>query len=158
MNILKIFDKKNSKDNSSDVSFGISANEEQISVKEQKKTAEEDVMIKCPKCGKMVNREVVVKHKYVCYECGSYFRVKAKNRISMVADPHTFEQWFEHTEIENPLSFEGYEEKLMKAKNDTGLDEAVTIGQCKVFGEDIVLGVCDSRFLMSNFDSELSVS
>ena len=110
----------------------------------------EEVLIKCPKCGKMVNRSRVVKRKYVCYECEGYFRVKTSNRIKMVADPHTFEPWFEGMAMENPLNFEGYEDKLTKVKQDTGLDEAVTVGQCKVFGEDIVLGVCDSRFLMSS--------
>ena len=40
--------------------------------------------IPCPKCGEMVERERVVKLKYICYNCGSYFRVKTPNRISMV--------------------------------------------------------------------------
>lgn len=110
----------------------------------------EEVFIKCPKCGKMVNRDRVVKLKYICYECGSYFRVRTNNRIKMVADPGTFEQWFETMEVCNPLNFEGYEEKLASVKETTGLDEAVTVGRCKVFGEDIVLGVCDSRFLMGS--------
>ena len=46
--------------------------------------------IKCPKCKKMVNRDRVVKKKYVCYECGAYFRVKTTNRIRMVADLKSF--------------------------------------------------------------------
>lgn len=110
----------------------------------------EPYLIKCPKCGKMVDRARVVKRKYVCYECEGYFRVKVPNRIRMVADPGTFQPWFEHTEIQNPLSYEGYEDKLREAREKTGLDEAVTVGQCKVFGEDIVLGICDSRFMMAS--------
>ena len=107
-------------------------------------------LIKCPKCGKMVERAHVVKRKYVCYECGGYFRVRTKNRIRMVADFKTFEPWFEDMEVSNPLNFEGYEEKLAAAREKTGLNEAVTVGRCKVFGDDIVLGVCDSRFMMSS--------
>lgn len=110
----------------------------------------EEVYVKCPKCGKMVNRSRVVKRRYVCYECGGYFRVKTPNRIKMVADPGTFTPWFENTEVQNPLDFEGYTEKLSTVKEDTKLDEAVTVGTCKVFGEDIVLGICDSRFLMGS--------
>lgn len=117
---------------------------------EKKADAADETMIKCPKCGKMVNRARVVKRKYTCYECNGYFRVKTNNRIKMVADPKTFVPWFEHTEIENPLGFEGYEDKIGTAREKTGLDEAVTIGQCKVFGEDIVLGVCDARFMMAS--------
>ena len=112
--------------------------------------AAEVYLIRCPKCGKMVDRARVVKRKYICYECEGYFRVKTSNRIRMVADPHTFEPWFTDLPVHNPLAYEGYEEKLAQAREKTGLDEAVTVGQCKVFGEDIVLGICDSRFLMSS--------
>lgn len=107
-------------------------------------------LIRCPKCGKSVDRARVVKRKYVCYECGGYFKVKIHNRIRMVADPHTFEPWFTDMPVKNPLAYEGYEEKLAEAREKTGLDEAVTVGRCKVFGEDIVLGICDSRFLMAS--------
>ena len=107
-------------------------------------------LIKCPKCGKMVERDRVVKKKYICYECGGYFRVKTNNRIRMVADPKTFEPWFEDMEVSNPLDYEGYEDKLATAREKTGLKEAVTVGRCKVFGEDIVLGICDSRFMMAS--------
>lgn len=107
-------------------------------------------LIKCPKCGKMVERDRVVKKKYVCYECGGYFRVRTGNRIRMVADIRTFEPWFEDMAVSNPLQYEGYEEKLAAAREKTGLNEAVTVGRCKVFGEDIVLGVCDARFMMAS--------
>ena len=44
----------------------------------------------------------------------------------------------------------GYEDKVKAAKEKTGLHEAVTIGHCKIYGEDAVLGICDARFLMSS--------
>lgn len=126
-----------------------------VETEEEEKTEEEPqakniYLIKCPKCGKMVDRARVVKKKYICYECGGYFRVKVHNRIRMVADPHTFEPWFTDMPVRNPLDYEGYEDKLAEAREKTGLDEAVTVGRCKVFGEDIVLGICDSRFLMAS--------
>lgn len=113
-------------------------------------TASEEKLIKCTKCGRMVKRDLVVKKKYVCYECGAYFRVKTKNRIKMVADIKTFEPWFEDMEVSNPLNYDGYEDKLAQAREKTGLNEAVTVGRCKVYGDDIVLGVCDSRFMMAS--------
>ena len=106
--------------------------------------------IKCPKCKKMVNRDRVVKKKYVCYECGAYFRVKTTNRIRMVADLKSFTPWFEDMPVSNPLNYEGYEEKLAETREKTGADEAVTVGQCKVFGEDAVLGICETRFIMGS--------
>ena len=37
--------------------------------------------IKCPKCKKMINRDRAAKNKYVCYECGYYFRVKTYRKV-----------------------------------------------------------------------------
>ena len=68
----------------------------------------------------------------------------------MVADVGTFTPWFEDLAEANPLEFPGYEDKVKAAKEKTGLHEAVTIGHCKIYGEDAVLGICDARFLMSS--------
>lgn len=106
--------------------------------------------IVCPACGREVNKKEVEKNKYVCYECNNYFRVRTKNRIKMVADGGTFTPWFEDLEFTNPLDFPEYEEKIKAAKEKTGLHEAVTVGKCKIYGEDAVLGICDARFLMSS--------
>ncbi len=108
------------------------------------------VEIKCPKCKKTVERDKVVKKKYVCYECGYYFRVKTNNRIRMVADVKSFIPWFEDMPVSNPLSYEGYEEKLAETREKTGAKEAVTVGQCKIYGEDAVIGVCEARFMMGS--------
>ena len=51
--------------------------------------------VTCKICKKELDKKRVVKNKYVCYECGYYFRVRAKNRIKMVADAGSFENWFE---------------------------------------------------------------
>lgn len=104
----------------------------------------------CPKCGKELDKARVVKDKYICYECGSYFRVKTKNRIKMVTDSKTFEPWFEDMPYSNPLNTEGYEDKVKAAQVKTNLREAVTIGKALINGEPAVVGVCDARFLMSS--------
>ncbi len=111
---------------------------------------EEIVEIKCPKCKKMVDRAKVVKAKYVCYECGGYFRVKTNNRIKMVADIKSFTPWFEDMPVSNPLDFEGYEEKLAETREKTGANEAVTVGRCNIYGEPAVIGVCETRFMMGS--------
>lgn len=49
--------------------------------------------VTCKICKKELDKQRVIKNKYVCYECGYYFRVRTKNRIRMVADAGTFETW-----------------------------------------------------------------
>ena len=116
----------------------------------KEETPVETGLIKCPKCGKMVDKAIVAKRRYICYECEGYFRVKTGNRLRMVTDPGTFEEWFTDMEVSNPLDYKGYEDKLAEAREKTGLKEAFTVGKCKIFGEEAVVGVCDSRFMMAS--------
>lgn len=110
---------------------------------------DKDVMV-CPACKKELVKSDVKDNKYVCYECGNYFRVRTSNRIKMVADAKSFSPWFEELETKNPLDFPDYEEKLAATQEKTGLHEGVTIGAAKIYGEDAVVGVCDARFLMGS--------
>lgn len=109
--------------------------------------------VKCPECERLLDKKEVIRKKYVCYECGHYFRVSTNNRIRMVADQGTFERWFDDIKDANPLKFEGYEEKIEAAREKTKLSEAVTVGKCRIYDEEAVIGVCDSRFLMGSMGS-----
>lgn len=106
--------------------------------------------VTCPHCGKQVDKKKVVKRKYVCYECEGYFRVKTTNRLRMVADPGSFEEWFCDIPVSNPLGYPGYEEKLAQAREKTGLQEGFTVGKCTIYEEPAVVGICDARFMMSS--------
>ena len=106
--------------------------------------------VTCKVCKKELDKKRVVKNKYVCYECGYYFRVRAKNRIKMVADAGSFENWFEEEKTGNPLNFPEYEEKVAATQEKTGLSEGVTIGECTIYGQKTVLGVIDARFMMGS--------
>lgn len=110
---------------------------------------EQDVF-ECKKCGAKISKSETVANKYVCRECGYYFRIRTKNRIRMVADAGTFEPWFEETGETNPLNFPGYEDKLAQIQEKTKLKEGVTIGYARIEGEPVVIGVCDARFLMGS--------
>lgn len=106
--------------------------------------------VTCKICKKELDKKRVVKNKYVCYECGYYFRVRAKNCIKMVADAGNFENWFEEEKTGNPLNFPEYEEKVAATQEKTGLSEGVTIGECTIYGQKTVLGVIDARFMMGS--------
>ena len=118
--------------------------------KKEQDTTDVKQMIVCPSCQKEISKEDAVLNHYICTACGSYFRVRTKNRIRMVCDRGSFIPWFEEMDICNPLDFPGYEEKLASAKEKTGLHEAVTVGMGEIYGEKVCLGICDARFLMSS--------
>lgn len=120
--------------------------------KQNKKT---DVVVSpesiiCPVCKKEIFKEEAKQMKYICPECNYYFRVRANNRIRMVADEGSFEAWFEDIRTENPLNFPDYESKISDTMEKTKLTEGVTIGKALLRGTPIVIGVIDSRFLMGS--------
>lgn len=118
--------------------------------KDTQKSGEKEESLICPQCGQSLDKEQVKTNNYICYHCGNYFRVRTKNRIRMVADVKSFEPWLEEMPVSNPLNFPDYEEKIAQSVEKTGLSEGVTVGYATVFGEPVVLGICDSRFLMGS--------
>ena len=127
-----------------------------IDSKYRPSTSEEEPYIpeglwrKCNKCSQPLYVEDVKNNYYVCPKCGGYFRVHARRRIEMIADEGTFEEWNRDMEFSNPLDFPGYEKKVLAAREKTGLNEAVITGKASIDGHPAVIGVCDSRFLMSS--------
>lgn len=105
---------------------------------------------KCNACKAAIMAEDVRNGYYICPKCGHYFRVHAMRRIEMVADEDTFEPWDEGLTSGNPLNYRGYEEKVQNLRNKTGLDEAVVTGKAKIDGREVVLAVCDGRFMMAS--------
>ena len=110
----------------------------------------EGLLRKCNKCGGAIIAEDVKKDHYICPKCGGYFRVHARRRIEMVTDEGSFEEWDSDLQGGNPLEYKGYEEKLEKLQEKTGLSEAVITGKAKIDGREAVIGVCDGRFLMAS--------
>ena len=117
---------------------------------EKKEQKPEHDVFECKKCGAKISKAETVANKYVCRECGYYFRIRTKNRIRMVVDAGTFEPWLEDVAQTNPLHFPGYEDKLVQIQEKTKLQEGVTIGYARIEGEPVVVGVCDARFLMGS--------
>ena len=110
----------------------------------------EGLLRKCNKCGGAIIAEDVKKDHYICPKCGGYFRVHARRRIEMVTDEGSFEEWDSDLQGGNPLEYKGYEEKLKKLQEKTGLSEAVVTGKAKIDGREAAIGVCDGRFLMAS--------
>ena len=119
---------------------------------EKKKSPEvpEGIMKKCNFCKAAIFTDDVKNNYNICPKCQGYFRVHARNRIKMLADEGSFEEWDADLTTKNPLEYAGYEEKLNAAKEKTKLVEAIVTGKAKVNGEATALGVMDSRFIMAS--------
>lgn len=118
--------------------------------REQKSEVPEGLLRKCNLCKKVILTEDVENGYYICPKCGGYYHVPAMQRIRMVADEGSFEEWDREMRPVNPMRYKGYLDKLKLQQEKTGLKEAVVTGKAKIAGSDVVLGVCDGRFLMAS--------
>ena len=50
----------------------------------------------------------------------------------------------------NPIDFPGYSEKKEIIKKETNLEEAVITGKASIGHIEVMLGVCDTRYLMGS--------
>ena len=108
----------------------------------------EGLFQKCSSCGKPVYNEDIIENYYICPYCGSYFRVRPRNRIAMVLDKGTFQEWDERMETSDPLNFPGYKKKLERQKSVTNMDEAVITGKGEIGGKEVVIAVMGADFMM----------
>lgn len=85
--------------------------------------------VKCDKCLEIIYKDTLHNNYSVCPSCGNHFRLSSRRRISQITDEGSFKA-FEELNIKtvNPLSLEGYMEKLENLKEKTGIDEAVLCG------------------------------
>ena len=116
----------------------------------EKPVVPEGMWKKCNQCGRPIYAEDVRQQFYICPKCHAYFRVPARKRLEQVLDPDSFVEFNETMPFVNPLDFPNYEKKVEAARERTGLDEAVVTGKGTIEGMPAVIGVCDSRFLMSS--------
>jgi len=105
---------------------------------------------KCNNCTYVHERSKIVKEHYVCSVCGHYETLYHKNRINLVVDKDSFEEFNQYLDFNDPIGFPGYKEKYDSAKAVTKMNEAVITGTARIDGREIMIGVMDSRFMMGS--------
>lgn len=108
--------------------------------------------VKCAGCGKTVYKKELGPSK-ICPECLHYFRIGARERVKMTADENTFEEFDKSMVALNPLNYPDYEKKIEAMQEKTGIKDAVVSGKCKIGGQETVLCVMDSGFIMGSMGS-----
>lgn len=106
--------------------------------------------VKCDSCKEILYKETVRNNLSICPNCGHYFRMHINKRLELVADEGTYKRFDLNIETSNPLNLEDYPRKIKTLKEKTGLEEAVACGTCKINGEDVVICIMDSGFLMGS--------
>ncbi len=106
--------------------------------------------LKCEGCKEIVYKETVRENLNICPNCGHYFRMHIGKRIELITDKDTYKRFELNIDTTNPLEIDDYPKKLKSLREKTGLEEAVSIGKGKIKGEEAVICVMDSGFLMGS--------
>lgn len=107
---------------------------------------------KCPNCHKNIPLSRLWANRLVC-PCGYHFRMKARQRMKMLADKGSFQELYAGMKAGNPLNFPGYKEKVENVRAASGEEEAVICGTVKIGKQDCCLFVMEPYFMMGSMGS-----
>lgn len=106
--------------------------------------------VKCTKCKEIIYKETVRNNLNICPNCGNYFRMHINRRLESIIDEGTYKRFELNIDTDNPLELEDYPKKLKTLREKTKLEEAVACGTGKINGEEVVICIMDSGFLMGS--------
>jgi len=123
-------------------------------VKAKKIIIPDGLWVRCPRCSQFLYKKILEENLKVCPKCQYHFSLSCEERIKLLADD--FKELYTSLESLDPLEFKGpksYKEKLEEEKKRTSLKEAAVVGEARIDGRKIALGVTDSRFIMGSMGS-----
>lgn len=123
------------------------------------KSIPDGLWMKCTGCGQTLYKSEVEQRGQVCPQCGHHYRVGARQRVAIHFDPDSFQETHLGLTAADPLSFsvgeESYAQRVTRAREQAGLDEALLTGFARLDGLRVAVGVMDSRFIMASMGSAL---
>ncbi len=112
-----------------------------------------DAWEKCPECGHVDIRDKFERALEVCPECGFHRHISAQSYIDLLTDDGSFSELYTELQSSNPLNFEGYADRLVRAQRKAGTHEAVITGHGTLEGEKLNVGVMEFAFMGGSMGS-----
>ncbi len=112
--------------------------------------------LKCTHCNELIHTNELERNANCCPKCDYHYRLSAEERVRSLADEGSFEELFDDIEPEDPLQFvdtESYQERLVRAREKSGHNEAVITGTCTLNQVPAALGVMDFNFMGGSMGS-----
>ena len=103
----------------------------------------------CPACGRRLPVGDLWNNHSVC-PCGHHFRMNARQRVSFITDPDSFEEMNGEMKSRDLLGFPGYPKKLENAWLACREKEAVVTGTARIGGRRCALFVMEPYFMMGS--------
>ena len=112
--------------------------------------------VKCPNCNALMYYKEVQNRYNVCPKCGYHFRIGAKERIAILCDKDSFEEFDANLEPVDPLKFvdkKSYKKRVEEGKKKSGRASSAISGACKIGGIAAQIVVFDFAFMGGSLGS-----
>ena len=129
---------------------------EDVDLDEERKVKTEGIFVKCPECESSLYKRELIESFQVCPHCDYHFRFPARERLDILFDDGKYEQLDEDVTSGDPLQFfdtKPYSERIIQAKESSGLPEAIVSGSGKVGGHLVYAGAMDMSFIGGSMGS-----
>jgi acetyl-CoA carboxylase carboxyl transferase subunit beta len=116
-----------------------------------------NLAVKCPNCKELLVGKDWEKNLRVCQRCGHHFRLSANERVELLLDKDSFEEFAQDLRSADPLEFvsksQSYRTKLETERANAGLNESVVVGRGRIEDNALMLVVMDFRFIGGSMGS-----
>lgn len=112
--------------------------------------------IKCSGCSELIHANELEHNLNCCPKCHYHYRLSLKQRIDLLADQGTFEEFFAEIQPVDALSFvdtDSYSNRLKEAVQKTKRNEAIATGFCRLNDWEVALAVLDFSFMGGSMGS-----
>ncbi len=103
----------------------------------------------CPNCHKDIPLSRLWANHMVC-ACGYHFRMKARQRLHMIADKNSFHELYSDICSLDPLRFPGYQDKLETVRSVSNENEAVLCGTASIGRQHCCIFIMEPYFMMGS--------
>ncbi|OQX28783.1 MAG: acetyl-CoA carboxylase subunit beta [Spirochaeta sp. LUC14_002_19_P3] len=107
----------------------------------------------CKECNNTISKSDLIKSLQVCPECGFHIPMHPYDRIYTIVDEGSFTEFSQELTSRNPISLNGYEEKITQAQGKSGINDAVVTGVGMIEKRRVILGVMAFHFLGGSMGS-----
>lgn len=108
---------------------------------------------KCNNCSEVIYTKDLQDNLYICPKCKYYFRIGARQRLSMIIDEGSFIEYDSNMRSVNPLDYPDYELKLSQCEEQSGEKEAVITGEGTINGNKTIIAIMEPNFIMGSLGS-----
>jgi acetyl-CoA carboxylase carboxyl transferase subunit beta len=123
---------------------------EGLKAQQRRRELPDGLWVKCEDCGEILYHKELERNLWTCGKCDYHFRISARNYVKILLDEGSFVERFSEIVSTDPLHFKDarrYVDRLKKAREETGLSEAVLCGEGAIEGAPCVVAFMDFAFL-----------